>query len=174
MDFIRSKISAENSVYDGRSPAILDFLPPVPCGIIFWLRTGKAILSEQLQGPGVELEGRVRGLPIVGMVVCGKPRFAQEDIEGYLQPEKIFKDGEDFFCLRATGDSMSGAGIIEGDLLVVRRQPQAQNGEIVVALIGDEATVKFLRRRNNRYHLEPANKKYRGIIVMVSTSIVGK
>ncbi len=122
----------------------------------------------------LELTAEEQGLPIVGMVACGKPQFAQEDIEGYLQMDKIFKPGLELFCLRARGDSMSGAGIIEGDLVVVRRQPQAQNGEIVVALIGDEATVKFLRRRKNKYYLEPANKKYRALPFTESTSIVGK
>jgi len=122
----------------------------------------------------LELDIKAAGLAIVGMVACGKPQFAQEDIEGYLRPGEIFKPGRDLFCLRATGDSMDGAGIIAGDLLVVRRQPQAQNGEIVVALIGDEATVKFLRRRNNRYYLEPANKKYRTAAFTESTSVLGK
>ncbi len=122
----------------------------------------------------LELTAEEQGLPIVGMVACGKPQFAQEDIEGYLQMDKIFKPCLELFCLRARGDSMSGAGIIEGDLVVVRRQPQAQNGEIVVALIGDEATVKFLRRRKNKYYLEPANKKYRALPFTESTSIVGK
>jgi repressor LexA len=121
------------------------------------------------------------GLPIVGMVVCGKPQFAQEDIEGYLQPDKIFKPGDDLFCLRAKGDSMSGAGIMEGDLLVVRRQPRAEDNEIVVALIGDETTVKFLRRlplggqgRKPKYYLEPANKKYRNLAVTEAVSIIGR
>jgi repressor LexA len=113
------------------------------------------------------------GIPILGLVACGKPQLAQEDIEGYLHPE-MFKPGPDLFCLRAKGDSMSGAGIIEGDLVVVRRQPQAQNGQIVLALIGDEATVKFLRLRNNRYYLEPANKKYRALPVTPATSIIGR
>ena len=149
LDFIRSKISADNS-----APTIREIAGHFRFSSTGTVRDHLLALNRKgylkrnsRKARALELEGRVRGLPIVGMVVCGKPRFAQEDIEGYLQPEKIFKDGEDFFCLRATGDSMSGAGIIEGDLLVVRRQPQAQNGEIVVALIGDEATVKFLRRR---------------------------
>jgi repressor LexA len=129
----------------------------------------------------LELVDQQRGLAIVGMVACGKPQFAQEDIEGYLQPDKWFQANDDLFCLKAKGDSMSGAGIMEGDLLVVRRQSQAQNNEIVVALIGDEATVKFLRRRKYgkpkgsfRYLLEAANKKYSAIPVTEATSIIGR
>ncbi len=129
----------------------------------------------------LELAKEEQGLAIVGMVACGKPQFAQEDIEGYLQPDKIFKAGDGLFCLRAKGDSMSGAGIMEGDLLVVRRQSQAQNNEIVVALIGDEATVKFLRRRSSgkqggspKYFLEAANKRYPDIPVTEATSIIGR
>lgn len=122
----------------------------------------------------LELLGGNPGLPIVGMVACGKPRFAVEDIEGYLQPDKVFKPQEELFCLRATGESMREAGIMEGDILVVRRQPQAQNGEIVVALIGDEATVKFLRRKNDKCYLVPANKKFRTLLFTESTSIIGK
>ncbi len=122
----------------------------------------------------LELIKENQGLPIVGEVACGKPCFAQEDIEGYLRLDKITKGSSELFCLRAKGDSMSGAGIVEGDLMVVRRQAQAQNGEIVVALIGDEATVKFLRRKNNKYYLEPANKKYRAMLFTESVSIIGK
>ncbi|MCX5708455.1 MAG: transcriptional repressor LexA [Candidatus Omnitrophica bacterium] len=129
----------------------------------------------------LELINQEQGLAIVGMVACGKPQFAQEDIEGYLQPEEWFKASDDLFCLKAKGDSMAGAGIMEGDLLVVRRQSQAQNNEIVVALIGDEATVKFLRRhkdgkqgRDPKYFLEAANKKYSDIPVTEATSVIGR
>jgi len=129
----------------------------------------------------LELTNREQGLAIVGMVACGKPQFAQEDIEGYLQPDKWFKASDDLFCLKAKGDSMSGAGIMAGDLLVVRRQSQAQTNEIVVALIGDEATVKFLRRRKDgkqdgrpEYFLQAANKKYSDIPVNEATFVIGR
>lgn len=126
----------------------------------------------------LELVREEQGIPIVGMVACGKPQFAQEDINGYLQLDRIFKAGDDLFCLRATGESMSGAGIMEGDLMVVQRQPQAQNNEIVVALIGEETTVKILRLlargKKPGYFLEPANKKYRAIPVTEQTSIIGR
>jgi len=129
----------------------------------------------------MELSGLAQGLPVVGMVACGKPELALEDIESYLEPDKMFVDRGDLFCLRAKGESMSGAGIIEGDILVVRRQSQAQPGDIVVALAGEEATVKFLRRlpgsgvgRKCKYYLEPANKKYRDLPVTESTLIIGR
>jgi repressor LexA len=126
----------------------------------------------------LELVREEQGIPIVGMVACGKPQFAQEDINGYLQLDRIFKASDNLFCLTAKGDSMSGAGIMEGDLMVVQRQPRAENNEIVVALIGDEATVKILRRlargKSAKYFLEPANKKYRTIPVTEATFVIGR
>ena len=98
-------------------------------------------------------------VPIVGNVAAASPILAQECIEDYLTFDTGGRSGE-FFALRVRGESMLGAGILPGDLVVVRRQETANNGEIVVAMIEDEATVKRLSRKNGRTWLMPENDAY--------------
>lgn len=98
-------------------------------------------------------------VPIVGNVAAGSPILAQECIEDYLTFDTGGRSGE-FIALRVRGESMLGAGILPGDLVVVRRQETANNGEIVVAMIEDEATVKRLSRKNGRTWLMPENDAY--------------
>ena len=113
--------------------------------------------------------GRV---PIVGTVAAGAPILAQECIEDYLTFDTNGREGE-YFALRVRGESMRNAGILPGDLVVVHRQPVAHNGEIVVALLGDEATVKRLSRRNGEVWLLPENEAYSPIDGR-EASILGK
>jgi repressor LexA len=104
----------------------------------------------------------VHRLPLVGQVAAGGPLLADENIEEYVAvPEPLSRGGEEFL-LRVKGDSMIDAGILEGDLLVVHRQQDARNGDIVVALAGDdesadEATVKTFYREGDRVRLQPEN-----------------
>ena len=104
----------------------------------------------------------VHRLPLVGEVAAGGPLLAEDNIEEYLAvPEPLSRGGEEFL-LRVKGDSMVNAGILEGDLVVVRRQQDARNGDIVVALAGadetaDEATVKRFFREKDRIRLQPEN-----------------
>ena len=99
------------------------------------------------------------GVPLVGTVAAGLPILAEENIETYLPWE-----GEDgCFALRVKGDSMLGAGILPADCVVVRPQPDADEGEIVVALFGDEATVKRLSKRGKTVLLLPENPAYEPI-----------
>ena len=99
-----------------------------------------------------------RKVPILGTVTAGAPILAVEQIEGYL-PYDTGGSGE-YFALRVRGDSMKGAGIFEGDFVIVRKQNSAENGEIVVALLEDEATVKRLRRQAGEVLLMPENPAY--------------
>ena len=98
-------------------------------------------------------------VPIVGNVAAGSPILAQECIEDYLTFDTGGRDGE-YFALRVRGESMLNAGILPGDLVVVRRQQTCNNGEIVVAMIEDEATVKRFSRRNGHIWLLPENDAY--------------
>jgi repressor LexA len=104
----------------------------------------------------------VHKLPLVGEIAAGGPLLAEENVEDYLAvPEPLAGGGEEFL-LRVKGDSMVNAGILDGDLLVVRRQQAAQNGDIVVALAGedesaDEATVKRFFKDGSRVRLQPEN-----------------
>lgn len=98
-------------------------------------------------------------VPIVGNVAAGSPILAEECIEDYLTFDTGGRTGE-YFALRVRGESMLGAGILPGDLVVVRRQPTANNGEIVVALLENEATVKRFSLKNGRVWLLPENEAY--------------
>ena len=98
-------------------------------------------------------------VPIVGNVAAGSPILAEECIEDYLTFDTGGRSGE-YFALRVRGESMLNAGILPGDLVVVRRQETANNGEIVVAMIDDEATVKRLSRKNGHTWLLPQNDAY--------------
>ena len=118
-----------------------------------------------------ELSSR-RRVPIVGNVAAGSPILAQECIEDYLTFDTNGREGE-YFALRVRGESMLNAGILPGDLVVVHQQPVAHNGEIVVALLGDEATVKRLSRRNGEVWLLPENEAYSPIDGR-DASILGK
>ncbi|HYR03637.1 MAG TPA: transcriptional repressor LexA, partial [Syntrophobacteria bacterium] len=104
-----------------------------------------------------------RLIPLLGRVPAGPLNIAAEDLEGYL-PIQGHRSGDDLFGLRVRGESMTGAGILPGDIVVVRRQPAADSGDIVVALIGGEATVKRLRIRRNRVELHPENPAFEAII----------
>jgi len=112
-------------------------------------------------------------VPVVGTVPAGRPLLASENIEEVFPlPRDVVKDDQ-CFMLQVEGDSMIEAGIFDGDYVVVRQQDYAEDGEIVVALLGDEATVKRLRRRRGRVYLEPANKDMQAIVAP-QAQIIGK
>ena len=98
-------------------------------------------------------------LPLVGSVAAGVPKLAEQDVEDW-----IASPFEGDFMLRVTGDSMINAGILDGDLVVVAQRPTANDGEIVVAQIEDEATVKRLKRVDGRVHLMPENDAFSPIV----------
>jgi repressor LexA len=99
----------------------------------------------------------------VGQVAAGQPVLAEENIEEYVQIPELAggEDGE--YVLRVRGDSMKDAGILEGDFVVVRRQDTARDGEIVVGLVGEEATVKRFFREADHIRLQPENEAYEPI-----------
>jgi len=107
---------------------------------------------------GRPLSKPVVQMPIIGTVAAGKPRLAVEDVEDVFPLPSDFISG-DGFMLRVIGDSMIEDGIHEGDLVVVRRQQTADNGETVVAMIDNEATVKRFYKEKSRIRLQPANKR---------------
>ncbi len=112
-------------------------------------------------------------VPIVGTVAAGQPILATENIEDVFPlPRDIVKDNQ-CFMLQVQGDSMVEAGIFNGDLVVVRQQPYADDGDIVVAMIEEEATVKYLHRRRGHVYLDPANASMQPIQAD-EVQIVGK
>ncbi len=125
-----------------------------------------------LGGAGEESAPRADRVPILGSVAAGSPILAQECIEDYLTFDTNGLEGE-HFALKVRGESMLNAGILPGDLVVVHRQPEAHNGEIVVALFEDEATVKTLSRKDGHTWLLPQNPEYQPIDGD-SAEIIGK
>ncbi|MDD5435269.1 MAG: transcriptional repressor LexA [Nitrospira sp.] len=103
---------------------------------------------------------RSDGIPIVGRVAAGMPVLAVENIEGRLPLDSKFVGSSVHFALRVHGDSMTGAGIFEGDYIIVKQQETADSGDIVVALLGDDATVKIFRKKGREVFLEAANPAY--------------
>ncbi|MEW6487493.1 MAG: transcriptional repressor LexA [Thermodesulfobacteriota bacterium] len=115
---------------------------------------------------GYRLPGRGRPpvlIPLLGRVPAGPLDTAVEDREGYL-PAAPPGEGEELFALRVQGESMTGAGLLPGDVVIVRRQPTARSGQIVVARVGDEATVKRLRLRRGRPELHPENPTFEVLV----------
>ena len=104
-------------------------------------------------------------LPLVGQVAAGMPILAEQNIEEYVDVPAMLRRSDDDFLLRVEGDSMVDAGIHNDDLIVVHRQAIADNGDIVVALVGDEATTKRFFREAGRIRLQPANDLYEPIIL---------
>ena len=115
--------------------------------------------SSLADAPAEPTPPSVAALPLVGSVAAGVPRLAEQDVEDW-----ITSPFEGDFVLRVTGDSMMNAGILDGDLVVVAQRPTADDGEIVVAQIEDEATVKRLKRVEGRVHLMPENDAYSPIV----------
>ncbi len=113
----------------------------------------------------------IRHVPVIGTVTAGVPILATQQIEEYVAISGV--TGETLFALHVKGDSMMNAGILNGDIVIVNQTPVAENGEIVVALIDDEATVKRFYKENNHIRLQPENDKYQPIIVDDCT-ILGK
>lgn len=113
----------------------------------------------------------IRHVPVIGTVTAGVPILATQQIEEYVAISGV--TGDELFALHVKGDSMINAGILNGDIVIVNQTPVADNGEIVVALIDDEATVKRFYQENNHIRLQPENDEYPPIIVDNCT-ILGK
>ena len=104
-------------------------------------------------------------VPLLGRVTAGQPILAVQDIETYIPVPKDVGKGRELFALRVVGDSMINAGIFDGDIIIVNRTPVAENGEIVVAMVEDSATVKRCYKENGCFRLQPENDSSEPIIV---------
>ncbi|HPT39375.1 MAG TPA: transcriptional repressor LexA [Candidatus Omnitrophota bacterium] len=103
-------------------------------------------------------------IPIIGTIMAGKPNLAYEEIQGYVDADDLFLGRlglNDVFALRVKGDSMIDAGILDGDVAVIKKRPDANNNDIVAALLdNNEVTLKRLRSKSGKFHLEAANANY--------------
>jgi repressor LexA len=137
----------------------------------------KEYLTRSRKARGLEVHGRLKGIPVVGKVAAGQPILAIENIEGRIDLNRSVGRWKDVFFLKIKGESMIQAGILEGDYLLVKPQPTAETGEIVVALIGGEATVKRFAKKGDRVLLHSANPAYPPIEVTQRSGdfrIIGK
>jgi repressor LexA len=183
--FLRNAI-----VHDGYSPSIRDlahalgYKSPRTAFLVLndliehgWIKRnldGNLQVKKDL--PATRDNARTVEVPLVGNVACGAPFLAEENIEAHIPVSTdLAKPGGKYFLLRATGDSMNKAGIEDGDLMLVRQQPVAENGDRVVALINDEATVKELHREKGVVVLKPKskNKTHRAIVLTDNFIIQG-
>lgn len=112
--------------------------------------------------------GDPAGIPILGRVAAGEPILAEQNVDGMVNFRSYFHCDERTFALRVKGDSMIEAGIVDGDLVIVRQQLSVENGEIGVAIVGDEATVKRVYDEGAVWRLEPENRAMQAIVVRKS------
>ena len=135
---------------------------------------GLELLDRAVQGAARAL--RPGGLPVLGVVAAGQPMLAEENIEDYVEVPDAAGGESANFLLRVRGESMRDAAILEGDLVVVHSQEHASNGDIVVALVGEEATVKRFYRESDHIRLQPENAAMEPILardVQILGRVVG-
>jgi repressor LexA len=120
-------------------------------------RNGLLTRGRGARSIGIANQPQAASVPILGQVAAGKPILAEENILGTLALDRSVTRGGQVFLLKVKGDSMVGAGILDGDYVLVKVQAQADNGEIVVALVEDEATVKRISHRGDKIILQPEN-----------------
>lgn len=127
-------------------------------------RVGKRAI-EIVSSSGRSALPEAKEIPIVGRVSAGAPILAEENIDGFLAVASDLARGKETFALKVKGDSMIEDGILDGDFVIIRQQHTAENGDIICALIGNEATLKTFHRKGNEVTLKPANKNYDPIVV---------
>lgn len=164
-----------NEITGGKSPrsAVLVVNRLIDAGLV--RKFGRKLKLADLRSSSQASVSTVR-IPLVGSVACGTPILAQENVEAYIPVSTaLAKDGSKYFLLRADGDSMNEAGIQDKNILLVRQQDTANNGDKVVALIDDAATVKLFEKTDDAVILRPisSNKEHSPIILTDNCRIQG-
>ena len=129
--------------------------------------------SNDLPGEFSPKKVKFVSVPLVGRIAAGQPLLAAENLDGFIPIPADMAAGEDFFALRVQGDSMRDAGIFHGDIIIARQQSDADNGDIVVALLDDGATVKRFFRDPDAVRLQPENPEYAPLVTQ-EVQILGK
>ena len=124
---------------------------------------GLQLVKNEYEINAERLKSNTALIPLYGKVAAGEPVFADDNIQGYLTVEKTKRFTGNEFGTVVQGDSMIEKHIVENDILIVRKQNTADDGDIIVALIGDEVTTKIFRKRGNDIYLQPANELYKPI-----------
>ncbi|TSC65412.1 MAG: transcriptional repressor, LexA family [Candidatus Doudnabacteria bacterium Gr01-1014_77] len=137
--------------------------------------SGKARGIKVLETLGKSIQKGMFSVPILGNIQAGMPMLAEEHIEDWINlPQTLTRNRQDVFLLRVRGDSMKNAGILEGDLVIVKPTKDVKNNDIVVALLRDEATVKRFIKIQNRVYLKPENDSYKNIYPQSEWTVQGK
>lgn len=182
LSFIRNYI-----IHNGSSPSLrelmnhLGYRSPRSASLIVTSLIEKGIILRDDETKEIKINffkdrtSRKVNIPLVGDIACGQPILAIENIEAYI-PYEVKGNPNEYFFLRAVGDSMNEAGIDDGDLVLVKKQQTADQGEKVVALIGDEATIKIFKKENDKIILEPrsSNPIHKPIYIFEDLQIQGK
>lgn len=172
---VKPTLKEINDVTGGKSPRSASIVIDRLVGMGLLKRVGKNLKLADI-APLDSISITTINVPLVGLVSCGLPIFAEENIEAYIPiSTALAKKGFQYFLLRASGDSMNLAGIQSGDILLVRQQAVANEGEKVVALINDEATVKVLEKKNGHVILRPksSNQIHKPIVLTDDCQIQG-
>lgn len=141
--------------------------------IINRLKERGLLEKSEVKRRAIALKSKTVSVPVVGTVAAGQPIFATENVEGYVSlPENFFAGGE-LFMLNVQGSSMIKIGMFDGDKVVVRKQSTAENGDIVVALVDDSATVKRFYKKDGKFILHPENDDMQDFI-FDEVSVMGK
>jgi len=123
----------------------------------------------------VDHDKNFREIPVLGTVAAGRPILAVENQDGFIRlPRSFLKKNKEYFALRVKGDSMTGVGIMEGDLAVIEQQEMVQNGEIAVVQLGDSVTLKTFYLEKTRIKLQPENANYAPIYCDSDVRVVGR
>ena len=175
LDFIR------NSIQEGISPSVREICAATNLKSTATVHSHLKTLEEK--GLIVRNQGSNRSIritddntsliPVLGRVTAGVPILAIEDVECYIPINERIRRGRELFALRVVGESMINAGILDNDIVVVHKTPTAENGQIVVAMIDNEATVKRFYNENGRIRLQPENDAFQPIITD-ECSILGR
>lgn len=166
LDFIR------NNVQEGKSPSVREICAATGLKSTATVHAHLKTLEEKgliIRSQGLNRSIRLSNdntavVPVLGRVTAGVPILAVEDIQGYVPVSESIRRGRELFALRVVGESMINAGILDNDIVVVHKTPVAENGQIVVAMINDEATVKRFYKEDGHFRLQPENDSYEPII----------
>ncbi|MFN4227710.1 MAG: transcriptional repressor LexA [Candidatus Ratteibacteria bacterium] len=132
------------------------------------------IKREKKRSRGISLKEVFFDIPIIGQVPAGIPKIEEENFEGFISVNQKFLGKGEFFSLIVKGDSMKQAGIFDGDYVIIKRNVEIKNGDIVVCFYDGEYTVKYFYKRKDSVELKPANPLYKPIIIKENPLIIGK
>ena len=175
LDFIR------NSIQEGISPSVREICAATDLKSTATVHSHLKAVEEKcliVRNQGSNRSRRLTNdntafVPVLGKVTAGIPILAIEDVECYIPISENVRRGRELFALRVVGESMINAGILDNDIVVVHKTPSAENGQIVVAMIDNEATVKRFYKENGYVRLQPENDTFQPIITD-ECSILGR